>query len=109
MGIIESHSMALTIAEEAGGARALQHVVLAEVPIEALHQVLGVALTLPTETLAPTRARLHVPRADAGFVVGGRGRGAVTRVPSPGGEGVTLRGVGAGHGDCAQAEASGHV
>lgn len=54
MGIIESHSMALTIAEEAGGARALQHIVLAEVPIEALHQVLGVALTLPTETLAPT-------------------------------------------------------
>lgn len=46
--------MALTIAEEAGGARALQHVVLAEVPIEALHQVLRVALTLPTETFTPT-------------------------------------------------------
>lgn len=60
---------ALTIAEEAGGARALQDVVLTESPIEALHHVLGVALALPTQALAPARAWLHVPGADADFIV----------------------------------------
>lgn len=43
----------LTVAEEAGGARALQDVVLAEVPVEALHLALQVALALPADTLAP--------------------------------------------------------
>lgn len=62
---------ALTIAEEARGARALQDIVLAERPIEALRQVLGVALALPAQALAPARARLHISGADAGFVVGG--------------------------------------
>lgn len=85
----------LTIAEEAGGAWALQDVVLAERPVEALYQVLGVALALPAQALAPARARLHIPRADAGFVVGRRRRGAVARVPSPGGEEMVLREAGA--------------
>lgn len=75
---------ALTVAEEAGGARALQDVELAEGAVEAQGLVLGVALALPAQALAPPRARLRVPRADAGFVVGGRGRGALARVPSPG-------------------------
>jgi len=88
---------ALTVAEEAGGARALQDVVLAERPVEALRQVLGVALALPAQALAPARARLHIPGADAGFIVGGRRRGAVARVPSPGGEEMVLREAGAEH------------
>lgn len=75
---------ALTVAEEAGGARARQDVELAEGAVEAQALVLGVALALPAQALAPPRARLRVPRADAGFVVGGRGRGALARVPSPG-------------------------
>lgn len=61
----------LTVAEEAGGARALQDVELAEGAIKAQGLVLGVALALPAQALAPPRARLHVPGADAGFVVGG--------------------------------------
>lgn len=44
---------ATIIAEEAGGTWALQDIVLAERPIEALRQVLGVALALPTQALTP--------------------------------------------------------
>lgn len=62
---------ALTVAEEAGGARALQDIELAEGAVEAQDLVLGVALALPAQALAPARARLHIPGADAGFVVGG--------------------------------------
>lgn len=62
---------ALTVAEETGGARALQDVVLAKCPIETLRQVLRVALALPAQALAPARAWLHIPGADTGFIVGG--------------------------------------
>lgn len=100
--------VALTVAEEAGGARALQDVVLAEVPVEALRLALEVALALPAETLAPARAHLVVPRADAVCFVGGQFRGAVARVPLPDGEEMALREAGAGHGGCPQAGPTGH-
>lgn len=94
LGDVGGRGAALTIAEEARGARALQDIVLAERPIKTLPQVLGVALALPAQALAPARAWLHIPGADTGFVVGGRCWGAVARVPSPGGEEMVLREVG---------------
>lgn len=53
LGDVGGRGAALTIAEEARGARALQDIVLAERPIKTLPQVLGVALALPTQALAP--------------------------------------------------------
>lgn len=98
----------LTVAEEAGGARALQDVVLAEVPIKALHLALEVTLALPADTFAPARAHLVVPRADALCFVGGRFQGAVARVPLPDGEETALREAGEGHGGCPQVGPTGH-
>lgn len=62
---------ALTVAEEARGARALQDVELAEGAVEARGLLLGVALALPAQALAPARARLRVPGPDTRLVVGG--------------------------------------